>query len=85
MNLLEENDQESEDDSDKEQEEEKKEDKILLNYFDTIVMNPPFGTNNAGIDMKLLLIAAKALKAGGQLFSIHKLKTIKPEMTKNFI
>ena len=36
------------------------------NYFDTIVMNPPFGTkNNEGVDMQLLLVATKALKPGG--------------------
>ena len=27
----------------------------LVGYFDTVIMNPPFGTkNNEGIDMKLL-------------------------------
>merc|ERR1740139_2119260 len=57
----------------------------LPEKFDTIVMNPPFGTNNAGIDMKLLALAVKSLKPGGQLFSLHKLKLGKPEMTKNFI
>jgi predicted RNA methylase len=26
-----------------------------MDYFDTVIMNPPFGTkNNEGIDMKLL-------------------------------
>ena len=41
-------------------------------------MNPPFGTkNNEGIDMKLLLCAAKCLKPGGSLFSLHKASTMK--------
>ena len=37
------------------------------NYFDTIIMNPPFGTkNNAGIDLALLKTAAlRGLKPGG--------------------
>lgn len=39
-------------------------------------MNPPFGTkNNEGIDMELLSAACKALKPGGQLFSLHKAST----------
>ena len=50
-----------------------------LNYFDTIVMNPPFGTkNNEGIDMKLLKAASKCLKPGvGYLYSLHKASTMK--------
>ena len=58
---------------------------MLSEYFDTIVMNPPFGTNNSRVDMNLLVVAAKALKKGGQLFSIHKLKINKHDMTKNYI
>lgn len=39
-------------------------------------MNPPFGTkNNEGLDMMLLKAATRALKAGGQLFSLHKAST----------
>jgi rRNA N6-adenosine-methyltransferase METTL5 len=39
-------------------------------------MNPPFGTkNNEGIDMELLKAATRALKSGGQLFSLHKAST----------
>jgi len=37
-----------------------------LSFFDTIIMNPPFGTkSNEGIDMKLLVAASKALKPQG--------------------
>ena len=35
--------------------------------------------------MKLLSVAVNSLKAGGQLFSLHKLKLNKPQMTKTFI
>eukprot|EP00347_Sterkiella_histriomuscorum_P020971 403335756 len=45
-------------------------------YFDTVVMNPPFGTkNNEGIDMKLLSAAIYASK--GKVFSLHKESTSK--------
>ena len=77
--------EESDPESDSGEEKVPKFDVRLIDFFDTIVMNPPFGTNNAGVDMKLLLVAARALKPGGQLFSLHKLKLNKPEMTKNFI
>ena len=51
-------------------------DSKYLNYFDTILMNPPFGTKgNEGIDMDLIKAATKALKPGGQLFSLHKAST----------
>lgn len=44
--------------------------------FDTVVMNPPFGTkNNEGIDCKLLKVAFDCLKPGGQMFSLHKAST----------
>ena len=47
-------------------------------YFDTILMNPPFGTkNNEGVDMKLLQCCVKALKPGGVVFSLHKDSTSK--------
>ena len=37
-------------------------------YFDTIVMNPPFGTkSNEGIDMKLLSAAIKVIKFSDNL------------------
>ncbi|XP_011308704.1 methyltransferase-like protein 5 [Fopius arisanus] len=42
--------------------------------FDTVIMNPPFGTkNNAGIDMKFLEIATKL--AGKTVYSLHKSST----------
>ena len=59
--------------------------RLRKQYFDTIMMNPPFGTNNPGIDMKMLQAAYQALKPGGQCFSIHKLKKHKPELTKKYI
>ena len=38
----------------------------LKEMFDTIVMNPPFGTkNNEGVDMQLMKAATIALKEGG--------------------
>ena len=47
-------------------------------YFDTVVMNPPFGTkNNEGIDMKLLACCIKAVKPGGVVYSLHKESTSK--------
>lgn len=53
-------------------------DSPYANYFDTIVMNPPFGTkNNEGVDTKLLRAATRALKPGGCLFSLHKASTQK--------
>jgi rRNA N6-adenosine-methyltransferase METTL5 len=54
-------------------------------YFDTIMMNPPFGTVEKGIDMKMLQAGYQALKPGGQMFSIHKLKKHKPELTRRYI
>ena len=48
----------------------------MENQFDTVIMNPPFGTkNNEGVDMELLQAACKALKPGGQVFSLHKAST----------
>ncbi|KAI5481059.1 methyltransferase like 5 [Pseudohyphozyma bogoriensis] len=41
--------------------------------FDTVVMNPPFGTWNAGIDMVFLEIACKL--AGTAVYSLHKSST----------
>ncbi|TNV76546.1 hypothetical protein FGO68_gene7638 [Halteria grandinella] len=46
----------------------------LHGLFDTVVMNPPFGTkNNEGIDMKLLSAAITCCK--GKVFSLHKEST----------
>ncbi|CAK9813425.1 rRNA N6-adenosine-methyltransferase Mettl5 [Anthophora plagiata] len=43
-------------------------------YFDTVVMNPPFGTkHNAGMDMKFLEIATKL--ASNSVYSLHKTST----------
>merc|ERR1711879_1023018 len=66
--------------SDKEDDPDKKDDlakkdgnKQFEEYFDTIVMNPPFGTkNNAGIDMKLLKCATRALKKASTSKYIEK-------------
>lgn len=46
----------------------------LNNYYDTVVMNPPFGTkNNAGIDMKFL---RKGLElCNDSVYSLHKSST----------
>ena len=38
----------------------------MESLFDTVLMNPPFGTKgNEGVDMQLLEAAARALKPGG--------------------
>ena len=38
----------------------------FLGQFDTVLMNPPFGTkNNEGVDMQLLKAGTRALKPGG--------------------
>ncbi|KAH0952712.1 hypothetical protein HN011_008757 [Eciton burchellii] len=43
-------------------------------FFDTVVMNPPFGTKkNAGIDMKFLEIAIKL--SSNIVYSLHKSST----------
>lgn len=43
-------------------------------YFDTVIMNPPFGTkNNAGIDMKFLETAIKL--SSNAVYSLHKSST----------
>lgn len=42
--------------------------------FDTVIMNPPFGTKkNSGIDMKFLEIALKLAKK--TVYSLHKTST----------
>lgn len=44
--------------------------------FDTVLMNPPFGTkNNAGIDMKFLMSAFNL--ARNAVYSLHKTSTRK--------
>ncbi|XP_068975919.1 rRNA N6-adenosine-methyltransferase Mettl5 [Bombus flavifrons] len=43
-------------------------------FFDTVIMNPPFGTkHNAGTDMKFLEIATKL--ASNTVYSLHKTST----------
>lgn len=43
-------------------------------YFDTVIMNPPFGTkHNAGTDTKFLEIATKL--ASNTVYSLHKTST----------
>lgn len=42
--------------------------------FDTVVMNPPFGTKqNAGMDMKFLMAAINVSR--GTVYSLHKTST----------
>ncbi|XP_034840027.1 rRNA N6-adenosine-methyltransferase METTL5 [Maniola hyperantus] len=44
------------------------------NYFDTVLMNPPFGTkNNAGIDMKFLKMGLDL--TSDSVYSLHKSST----------
>ncbi|VDN07554.1 unnamed protein product [Thelazia callipaeda] len=56
----------------------------LMPVFDTVIMNPPFGTkNNAGfdfavnlgIDLQFVEAGFSLLKQGGKLFSLHKSST----------
>lgn len=43
-------------------------------YFDTVIMNPPFGTkNNAGVDMKFLEAAIQL--STNTVYSLHKSST----------
>lgn len=44
------------------------------NKFDTVIMNPPFGTKkNAGIDMKFLKVGISLAKS--TVYSLHKTST----------
>ncbi|OHT12414.1 methyltransferase [Tritrichomonas foetus] len=43
--------------------------------FDTVIMNPPFGTRNKGIDIEFLNVAAR-ISTGG-IYSFHKTSTRK--------
>ncbi|KAM3724410.1 rRNA N6-adenosine-methyltransferase metl-5 [Dirofilaria immitis] len=48
----------------------------LKPIFDTVIMNPPFGTkNNAGIDLHFVKAGLSILKKNGKLFSLHKSST----------
>ena len=44
--------------------------------FDTVLMNPPFGTkSNEGIDMRFLAAGLAAVVPGGAVYSFHKSTT----------
>ncbi|VDN57973.1 unnamed protein product [Dracunculus medinensis] len=44
--------------------------------FDTVLMNPPFGTkNNEGIDLKFVEAGLSLIDEGGYLYSLHKTST----------
>uniref|UniRef100_A0A915PPC8 Methyltransferase-like protein 5 n=1 Tax=Setaria digitata TaxID=48799 RepID=A0A915PPC8_9BILA len=48
----------------------------LKPIFDTVIMNPPFGTkNNTGADLRFVEAGLSILKKGGTLFSLHKSST----------
>ncbi|TEB15288.1 methyltransferase, partial [Perkinsus sp. BL_2016] len=40
--------------------------------FDTVLMNPPFGTRRAGVDVAFLRAALALVHGGGSVFSLHK-------------
>lgn len=42
-------------------------------FFDTVLMNPPFGTNKKGMDMKFLKAAINLSR--GTVYSLHKTST----------
>ena len=44
----------------------------LANSFDTVVMNPPFGTRNSGIDSAFVL---KGMEYSNVVYSLHKTST----------
>uniref|UniRef100_U5ENM1 Methyltransferase-like protein 5 n=1 Tax=Corethrella appendiculata TaxID=1370023 RepID=U5ENM1_9DIPT len=49
-------------------------DERYYKYFDTVLMNPPFGTKqNSGIDMKFLTIGLRLAK--NSVYSLHKTST----------
>ena len=50
--------------------------RFIVPCFDTVIMNPPFGTkNNEGIDMEFLDVALELLNPGGVVYSFHKSST----------
>ena len=50
--------------------------------FDTVVMNPPFGTKAKGIDMVFLQQALGLVRRGGAVYSMHKSSTREHVMSK---
>ncbi|XP_034945492.1 rRNA N6-adenosine-methyltransferase METTL5-like isoform X1 [Chelonus insularis] len=55
----------------------------FIKAFDTVIMNPPFGTkHNAGIDMKFLEIATKL--ANRAVYSLHKTSTREHVIKKGY-
>lgn len=48
----------------------------LKPVFDTVIMNPPFGTkNNSGADLMFVEAGLSILNKSGKLFSLHKTST----------
>lgn len=43
------------------------------NFFDTVVMNPPFGTRNKGLDMDFVCVGLNLAKTA--VYSLHKTST----------
>jgi predicted RNA methylase len=43
--------------------------------FDTVLMNPPFGTRRPGVDVAFLRAALALVHSGGAVFSLHKSST----------
>ncbi len=43
--------------------------------FDTVIMNPPFGTKNNGIDVLFLRLALSLCNQNGAIYSLHKSNT----------
>lgn len=43
--------------------------------FDTVIMNPPFGTRRAGADTAFLRVALALCHADGRVYSLHKSST----------
>jgi predicted RNA methylase len=43
--------------------------------FDTVLMNPPFGTRRPGVDVAFLRAALALVHGGGAVFSLHKSST----------
>ena len=45
--------------------------------FDTVVLNPPFGTRAKGADMRFVRVALAMVRQGGAVYSLHKSSTRK--------